>query len=252
MCDGPTLRPRRSRPGGVLWLCVASALAATLARAQEGTASLAGTVVDATTRAPIVGAAAVLAGTRSSATTDSGGRFAFAALAAGSYVLQVHFPGYALRTDTLRLAEGEASQVVVQLQVQTLAPVVVAGERNPVVGGRFQEFERRRKNGRGFYLTRDEITRKNASTVADLLRTVRGMREDCTGGRCVVRSVRSMPGCEPQYFIDGRKAGSFGPSTPLRDIYAIELYRGPSETPAEFIDGNAACGVIVIWTRAAP
>ncbi len=34
------------------------------------------------------------------------------------------------------------------------------------------------------------------------------------------------------------------------DIEAIEVYRTPAEIPAQYnTGGNAACGVILIWTR---
>jgi hypothetical protein len=35
---------------------------------------------------------------------------------------------------------------------------------------------------------------------------------------------------------------------PVEWVEAIEVYRRPSEIPAEFL-GNAACGVVAIWTR---
>ena len=33
------------------------------------------------------------------------------------------------------------------------------------------------------------------------------------------------------------------------DVVAIEVYRGPAETPGPYIDSNSRCGVILIWTR---
>lgn len=33
------------------------------------------------------------------------------------------------------------------------------------------------------------------------------------------------------------------------DITAIEIYRGPGQTPGEFLDSDDACGVILTWTR---
>jgi hypothetical protein len=33
-------------------------------------------------------------------------------------------------------------------------------------------------------------------------------------------------------------------------VQAIEIFRGPSETPAQWRDSNSACGVILIWSRA--
>ena len=33
------------------------------------------------------------------------------------------------------------------------------------------------------------------------------------------------------------------------DILAVEVYRGPAEVPGEYLDSNAQCGVVLIWTR---
>ena len=33
------------------------------------------------------------------------------------------------------------------------------------------------------------------------------------------------------------------------EVLAVEICRGPAETPGEDIDSNSACGVILIWTR---
>lgn len=33
------------------------------------------------------------------------------------------------------------------------------------------------------------------------------------------------------------------------DIIAVEVYRGPAEVPGQYLDSNAQCGVVLIWTR---
>jgi hypothetical protein len=66
--------------------------------------------------------------------------------------------------------------------------------------------------------------------------------------------------CQANIYLDGlliRKPSETRWEIPLADIdqfvplewvEAIEVYRRPSETPAEFL-GSAACGVVAIWTR---
>jgi len=34
-----------------------------------------------------------------------------------------------------------------------------------------------------------------------------------------------------------------------RGIVAVEIYRSPSEAPAEFLKADSQCGVIAIWTK---
>ena len=62
--------------------------------------------------------------------------------------------------------------------------------------------------------------------------------------------------CEVSYYLDG---GRFRPDPEVgineilgSEVIAVEVYRGPSETPAEFLDSGSRCGVIVIWTRRGP
>ena len=65
--------------------------------------------------------------------------------------------------------------------------------------------------------------------------------------------VRSPPGCYPQYFLDGTESTPyFARNTPPQDVQGVEIYRGSSETPGEFIGSNSGCGVIAIWTKSAP
>lgn len=33
------------------------------------------------------------------------------------------------------------------------------------------------------------------------------------------------------------------------DVWAVEVYRGPAEVPAQYLDSNSRCGVILIWTK---
>jgi hypothetical protein len=33
------------------------------------------------------------------------------------------------------------------------------------------------------------------------------------------------------------------------DVIAVEVYRGPAETPGQYLDSNSQCGVVLIWTR---
>ena len=59
--------------------------------------------------------------------------------------------------------------------------------------------------------------------------------------------------CKVSYFIDGApfdpSPGSIDAVVRLQDIAAMEIYRSVSEVPMQFMNGNAQCGVIVIWTK---
>jgi len=221
---------------------------------------LGGQVISQPTQAPIASATVDLkpaAGPdstlRRSATTDSSGRFLFSALEPGTYLLEIHAIGFAEGTWRLRITPGRPIQHAFDLVPLTvrLQPVVVEGTRPS--RGRLEDFERRRTGKAGYFLTQKDIEKLNASTLADVLTTVRGVALDCTGGVCIPRMARSQPGCEPQYFIDGVESSAyFARNTPPHDVLGLEIYRGPAELPAEFTGSNSGCGVIVIWTKSSP
>ena len=55
------------------------------------------------------------------------------------------------------------------------------------------------------------------------------------------------------YFKDGMYVGTsmddLDMMISVNQIYAIEVYSGPSQTPPEFNRTGSDCGVIVFWTR---
>jgi outer membrane receptor for ferrienterochelin and colicins len=98
-------------PGVVL-----AALVCGGAAASAQTAAIAGTVQDAETGVPVVGATVLLSGTPFSASTDERGEFTVERLAAGRYTLHVVAIGYSADSvSAIRLAEGERRTVTVVL-----------------------------------------------------------------------------------------------------------------------------------------
>ncbi len=223
-----------------------------LATAQEG-GSISGRTVDSATRQPLSGVTVSVAGTARLVLSDSAGRFSHRGLAAGTYIVEAHLLGYSSASLSITLTSGEAIAQEVKLSVvPTTLPRLVVKDRAPAVGHRFDDFERRRASGRGQFLTRTQIDGKNAMNLSDLLQGMRGIRTECIGFTCTIRSARAMKGCAPAYFVDGRQSTVFGPLTPIRDIQGVEVYLGPSETPPEFQGNDSSCGVIALWTKSSP
>jgi Carboxypeptidase regulatory-like domain len=219
-----------------------------------------GRVVDKSSGQPLAAAEIVLADDTRSVNSDSAGRFAFLALPAGTsqfLIRAAHFPELRL---IVELPAGQELVRVIEMDstaagrsVQALAPVMVTAPVPPPVSYRLVDFERRRKIGRGQYLTEEDLVRSGAMNLQDAVRTLRGVTEECTGTtRCVLRMSRAPVHCQPDYVVDERLNNDFGPYTPVGDIVAIEVYSGPSDVPGEFAGRTAGCGVIVIWTRSGP
>lgn len=226
-------------------------------RAQRVTQTLVtGRVVDAASGLAIALARVELEGSYAPALTDSSGQFSFAGVPSGLRLTHVRAVGFAPIVARITVHEDRATRVRFEMQraAQSLDEVVVedSGQYTGTKGRRFDEFLRRIENGRGHYLTREQIERRNATNLAELVRGMRGVRSDCHGGRCVIRMARSENNCEPEYYVDGNLARSFGPETPIGDLQGLEVYTGASDAPAEYIGSNASCGVIVIWTKSSP
>jgi outer membrane receptor for ferrienterochelin and colicin len=155
-------------------------------------------------------------------------------------------------------------QVEVRLSAtaMVLAPLEVVARSRGGITPTLAGFERRRLSGTGWFTTRAEIQRRNATSVSDILRSAPGISIQ----RRIVYMARA-GGCPAQIYIDGfhinrpirsvpgRRAPSSTEAFPIDEMVApvsvegIEVYQGLSTVPAEFLSPEAACGVVAIWTR---
>jgi carboxypeptidase family protein/TonB-dependent receptor-like protein len=225
------------------------------AQARLGQSTIAGRVVDRANRTPITGAHVLLLGTPRDTASDSAGHFTHPGLVAGTYLLQVRAIGYSMTTWVLHLRPDQVldQEFPVSPLSFGLDPVTVEGKPGLMVE-RMRGFDARRRNGQGVFITEEEIRHQNANSLSDLLRATAGVRTECNTAGCAIRMMRSSRGsCRPDYFVDGfPSASGTAPSLSTVGIIAIEIYRSPSETPPQFLQPGALCGVIVIWTRSAP
>ena len=223
--------------------------------AQRATSSLTGRVLDRNSRAPIAQAKVVLLGAKLQTESDSAGRFHGADLKAGTYLLQIRAIGYQASVWVVRLDTGQVLTREFDLNpvVYTLAPVAGEAARGPMAS-RLKEFEHRRAQGRGVFVTEQDIQRTEAATLSDLLRMAAGVQVVCNSAGCVARMTRAATGyCRPDFVVDGFPANfSTNADLPTVGIIAVEVYRSPSEAPMELLRSDAVCGVIVIWTRSSP
>jgi hypothetical protein len=228
---------------------------AAAARAQ-GTGTLRGVVVDSATRAPISGADVSIPSLRLLTQSDDSGRFTLSRLSAGEIELSVRRVGYEPQRETIIATGGPRDSVLIVLVAQ---PVVLAGvpvsaearrQRQGVAG-----FYERRARGVGVFVTRDDLEARHARVPTDAL-NLPGVRlvHGRFGTAVRFTSGSSMrANCSPTLWIDGQRAPNMElDEIPVNDIEGIELYHGPSVTPAQFWQGNTsntACGTIVVWSR---
>jgi len=215
-------------------------------------ATLRGRVIDSELGQPLPGATVRIRKDSPPLTTDTLGRFEARDLPGGDAEVTIQLLGYSPGVFKVYLPLSGAAdrEFALDFTGYQLSDLVVQARAEKLVR-RYVEFEQRRHRGMGAFFRWDEL--KSASSVGDALRTVRGVRIKCNQQtyECFAYMART-PQCQPTWWIDGVEVRSFHENTPIRDVYGIEIYRGPGEVPGEFAGSNAACGVIVVWTKSRP
>lgn len=179
------------------------------------------------------------------------------------------------RTDSLQ-ATATAMETVAKPVSAAPADSVVS--MDPIVSRAVMtEFEERRRNGIGEFITRAELERQKARAFPDILVQMRGVRISRDAGRAWVTSGRGnvtglnerqqlrgerprdpLRACYANVWINGlqvyagRKDESFfdvstiSPTT----IEAVEFYPSAATTPAKYARMESSCGTLLLWTRA--
>ena len=232
-------------------------LAAADAAGQEPPARLHGRVTNKATARGLSHAEILIVGADRVVKADTGGTFAIPDLPSGVVEIVARAIGYAPTQLYLDVHTGEDLERNIALDSSSAAraqalPAVNINE-NGTTNYRLVDFERRRRTGRGHYLTDEEIRASGANTLQAAVRGLRGVNFECRADAlCRIHMARAPNNCDPQYVVDSRVDDMFGPTTPIRDIIALEVYTGPSDVPGEFAGRDAGCGVVVIWTRSGP
>ena len=217
-------------------------------------AVLRGRVIDSELGTPLSGAIVRIGKDGPVLTTDSLGHVVQPNLPRGPTEITVKLIGYEPGVFDVFIPDSGSVEGLFSLDFDGyLMPAIVVEAHAEALSPRYSDFERRRHRALGAYLRWDELKKKGYNSVGDALRTVRGVRIECNQQEfeCYAVMVRA-PQCQPTWYIDGVEVRSFHENTSIADIYGIEVYRGPGETPAEFAGSNAACGVIVVWTKSRP
>ncbi|MEP6507937.1 MAG: carboxypeptidase regulatory-like domain-containing protein [Gemmatimonadales bacterium] len=208
-----------------------------------------------TTGRPLEGAQVEIVGTSLRGSTDEAGRVALLAVPPGKAVLRVRHLGFGELTIAISVTPGTLSDNHYRMKpvATDLKRIVVrASQLKPERygnTGRFDDFYRRRAEGNGTFLTREDIDKRQAQKSEDLLRLVTGVRIRYRGMTPFVQFLR----CEQvNVYIDGIRSHDafrdYASLSPL-DIEAIEVYHGLATVPPEFSPEPNDCAAIVVWTR---
>jgi hypothetical protein len=237
------------------WLITSAAalMLASVTPSAEAQATLRGRVVDSETGLPVIGAN-VQVRKLPAIKTDSTGVFVASEIPGGDAQVNITMLGFAPGQFKVHVNNGGVTDKVFSLDFtgQKL-PQVIVQARAEQMSTRYADFEARRARGLGAFLRWDQLTDERFGSVGEALKSIRGVRVNCDQATFECRAVMARSqNCFPVWMIDGMEAKMFNENTPIRDVYGIEIYRGPGEIPGEYSGSNAACGVIVMWTKSRP
>jgi len=190
-------------------------------------------------------------------TVSTEGSFDIGLIPVGTHKLTFRAPTLAVRHIMVDVQAGQSHLLVVALRI---APTVIVVQKPAVVDQRLTDFRRRRTGGGGVFFDRVEIERRNPRTLTDLLRGVPGVQIQSRSGltHYVSSHIRRLGtdnegACDMMIYLDGQPFSLEGGDAEVRvrvDVLAaVEVYVSAGSVPREYAGVNAACGVILLWTR---
>jgi hypothetical protein len=243
------------------------------------TAVLTGTVVRDSAGHALAGAQVTLPELRLATTANYAGEFRFARLPAGRHVVLIRHVGFAPRYDTLEIAVGARldREFILSPQAVQLDEVRVVEAERKYISPALREFEERRKQGFGHFITEEQLRKNDNSTLVNVIighvPGVRAMRIEkrlgteylsssrkCGSGPTFLTCRGSATSCPVTLYVDGVQVyggttNSDASSIPdlnqfhPRDYAAVEFYAGGASIPARFNKTDSGCGVLLLWSR---
>jgi len=212
--------------------------------------------------------------------TDSSGQFQLQARA-NTYQLAAVHPGYkSVLSAPIRFQDGErltvripvaeagdpTNKIGVMEHVRPQASLKAAETSRANADGGFAS---RKAAGIGLQYTHADFDKTNYESLGQFLQSVPGLRvadPRSASTMAMTRSSATMTStvvprpsdCHVGWFVDGHRMDLPGRTDPLTDglasmsldaIEAVEVFRGLSETPAQFADPDLRCGVVAVWSR---
>jgi hypothetical protein len=223
-------------------------------------------------RRPLTGVEVAIPALGRGTRVDQEGAFTIDALPAGTHEVIARRVGFEPVTRQVTVSgAGDTVTLVLALapRVVELTQVDVRDKATESAGLRAYERERARSNG-GAFIGDSLLARNEHSAMSNVLRRVPGagiiryqtsrQSYNVLGSRRGSASIRAADkNCYYQIYVDGQRR--FVPTSSnvepppdvddfkVADYEAIEIYRGPAQTPMQFTGTGATCGTIIFWTR---
>jgi Carboxypeptidase regulatory-like domain/TonB-dependent Receptor Plug Domain len=225
--------------------------------AQPGRSGLSGRVVDTAGR-PVFGATVQAISTPLSTASDSSGRFRIPNLTPGLVFIRVRKIGYLSEYFPFQAEAGRVATLTVKLRPASSAPSLARVEvrADARQDARMAGFYERMRKANGVFVEREELLRRNASNITEILRGRTGINVIRDASNNPVLFGRNLTGagyCAMGVILDGVFVNTNGlPIDQLvntQDVRAIEVYKSGPSVPSEFQRRETDCGAVIIWTR---
>ncbi|MFI5311320.1 MAG: carboxypeptidase regulatory-like domain-containing protein [Gemmatimonadales bacterium] len=245
----------------------------------QGGAVLRGNVLNDATDAPIGAAQVSIPSLGITVLSDSTGAFRMVGVPPGLQIVWVRRVGFSPVSAVLRFAAGDTlerdfamlrnAQALPEVDVKAAAPAPP----------KLSEFEERRKEGMGRFITREFLEKNENHRMSDIMATIPGPRilQGKTnaawiwGGRGKISILRGSSGLDIMDVAKGAKSGLCYSAVVLDGTYVyqgnegetlfdinsiepssvagIEVYTSTATMPAKYNGTKNTCGLVLIWTR---
>lgn len=251
----------------VSFLLMCALFSATPAVAQKPNkrATMSGKILADSSERPLFGAQISVPALRITVTSDSLGNFRLNGIEPGRQLITVSHIGFEQLKTYIAFAASDTVDADILLTpirtngAQRVGAVSVTADAVP---RGLAEFERRRQNGMGDFLTEDAIRKASRGELTDVVRRIPGVQfsRPASGFGAYASAGRGASRGRPcfvavmidrTWVYEGKRnelpfdLNSISPDI----VVAMEYYRGMGYIPAEFAKERNSCGTLIIWTR---
>ncbi|MDX1547122.1 MAG: carboxypeptidase-like regulatory domain-containing protein, partial [Rhodothermales bacterium] len=197
-------------------------LLAPLPALAQQTGTIAGTLVDSETGAPLIGASAILEGTATGAATDLDGRFLIPNVEPGTYTVVLSYIGYdPMTVRGVEVRAGETTRIDVALSAEALEVGELVVEAAALTNTEAALLKQRQKAaGVSDAISAEDISRSGSSSAADAM-------EKVTGASVVAGKYVYVRGLGDRYMSTQLNGASLPSADPDRNTVPLDLF--PSE-----------------------
>lgn len=219
---------------------------------------------------PIAGAELTIANLLVRERSLADGRFQLNPLPPGEYRLAIRAIGFRSLTTTMVVTGTDTVRVDVSLSQAAVRLPTLNAEAPEAPSAVLRLLREHRDRHLGRFLDRALLAQHEAASFPSVLRAVAGVAVIPVRGAMHAATHRGVTSLDPRQLVPGLPPACYlavfrdgiriwapgmagGPPDLEKirphELQAVEIYRGPSETPLEYSGTGGVCGALVLWSR---